>query len=118
MFMGVHPLNDPVNVSRKDPLSYEEEDELVEDVGKRSRAPRCECQTCIDLDPTGTTYIATTFSDYDSINPRTPGGLSDHQYMLCMSHMFGFILKDRVYGKLVRSQHHSGSLPTPNHRPP
>lgn len=43
------------------------------------------------------TYISGTFSDYDSIDPKTRESLSDHQYLLFMSHMFGFILKDRTY---------------------
>ncbi|KAJ8105713.1 hypothetical protein ONZ43_g7315 [Nemania bipapillata] len=44
-------------------------------IGQRARAPRCEC------------------SKY----PNETTELSEHQYMLCMSHMFAFILKDRIY---------------------
>jgi hypothetical protein len=29
--------------------------------------------------------------------------LSDHQYLLMSSHMFGFMLKDRVYGKFDKT---------------
>lgn len=45
-------------------------------------------------------YVSATFSDYDDINPNRSQGLSDHQALLCMSHMFGFVLKDRAHGKL------------------
>ncbi|RYC65182.1 hypothetical protein CHU98_g1061 [Xylaria longipes] len=53
----------------------------------------------LELDPMYTWYLV-SFSDYDKINPKDTSELSEHQYMLCMSHMFGFILKDRTYDLL------------------
>jgi hypothetical protein len=47
-------------------------------------------------------YVSATFSDYDNIDPKVTKELSSHQYMLCMSHMYGFILKDRTYDKFVQ----------------
>lgn len=44
-------------------------------------------------------YVSVTFSDYDDIKPKDIKELSEHQCLLCMSHMFAFILKDRTYGK-------------------
>jgi hypothetical protein len=67
-------------------------------IGDRARAPRCKCSECGRIDAMTEKYIPATFSDYDNIDPNNTGELSDHQYMLCMSHMSGFILKDRVYG--------------------
>lgn len=68
---------------------------------ERARAPRCECADCEDLEGVKKEYITTTFSGYDYINPRETKELSEHQYLLCMSHMFGFVLKDRTYGKIL-----------------
>ncbi|OAK94707.1 P-loop containing nucleoside triphosphate hydrolase protein [Phaeosphaeriaceae sp. SRC1lsM3a] len=65
--------------------------------GSRARVPRCECSQCKLVDSRTGTSISPTFSDYDSIDPRQAMGLSQHQALVCMSHMFGFILKDRAY---------------------
>ncbi|KAF4961386.1 hypothetical protein FSARC_10202 [Fusarium sarcochroum] len=70
-------------------------------IGTRARAPGCECDKCTNLDAKGEKYVLTTFSDYDNIDPKRVLELSDHQYMLCMSHMYGFILKDRTYDLLA-----------------
>ncbi|KAI0975374.1 hypothetical protein F4678DRAFT_420118 [Xylaria arbuscula] len=76
------------------------------EIGERARAPCCKCNKCRDIDTAAQKYIPATFSDYDSIDPKGVGELSEHQYMLCLSHMYGFILKDRAYdildvGRLV-----------------
>ena len=71
------------------------------DLGERARGPHCECSRCTD--PAKEKYLSVTFSDYDSIDPKKTADLSEHQYMLCMSHMFGFILKDRTYGKFAQN---------------
>ncbi len=68
------------------------------EIGERARGPRCECNKCTDFNTLKERYISATFSDYDNIDPKETKNLSEHQYMLCMSHMFGFILKDRTYG--------------------
>ncbi|KAI1658642.1 hypothetical protein F4813DRAFT_40288 [Daldinia decipiens] len=72
-------------------------DEYETDIKERAKTPHCECHYCSELDVGKERYISGTFSDYDSIDPKTRESLSDHQYLLCMSHMFGFILKDRTY---------------------
>ncbi|KAI8947806.1 hypothetical protein F4801DRAFT_559359 [Xylaria longipes] len=70
------------------------------DIGEGARSPRCECSVCKNIDTAGERYRPVSFSDYDKINPKDTSELSEHQYMLCMSHMFGFILKDRTYDLL------------------
>jgi hypothetical protein len=70
-------------------------------VGKRARTPRCECSSCTNFDTVKENSISVTFGDYDAIDPKETGNLSEHQYLLCMSHMFGFILKDRAYGEFA-----------------
>ncbi|KAI1289047.1 hypothetical protein F5Y03DRAFT_64840 [Xylaria venustula] len=75
-------------------------------IGERARAPCCKCNKCRDIDTAAQKYIPATFSDYDNIDPKEVDELSEHQYMLCLSHMYGFILKDRTYdildvGRLV-----------------
>jgi len=71
-------------------------------LGERARGPRCECSRCTDFATVEQKYVSATFSDYDNIDPKVTKELSSHQYMLCMSHMYGFILKDRTYGKFVQ----------------
>jgi hypothetical protein len=66
--------------------------------GSRARVPRCECSQCKLVDSRKGTSISPTFSHYDSIDPGQVKGLSKHQALVCMSHMFGFVLKDRAYG--------------------
>ncbi|KAI0903084.1 hypothetical protein F4823DRAFT_629696 [Ustulina deusta] len=82
------------------------ENDEKKDIGERARAPCCKCRECRDIDTAAQKYISATFSDYDDIDPKEVGELSDHQYMIFLSHMFGFILKDRSYdildvGRLV-----------------
>jgi len=81
--------------------------EEVTAIGERARGPRCECSQCTDLDTTKEKYVSATFSDYDNIDPKETKELSEHQYMLCTSHMFGFILKDRTYGKFAQHLVHA-----------
>ncbi|KAH6974935.1 hypothetical protein BKA56DRAFT_589801 [Ilyonectria sp. MPI-CAGE-AT-0026] len=69
-------------------------------VGQRARGPRCECSQCTVGDAVKEIYVSVTFSNYDDIKPKDIKELSEHQYLLCMSHMFGFILKDRTYDLL------------------
>ncbi|KAK2808761.1 hypothetical protein FQN50_004433 [Emmonsiellopsis sp. PD_5] len=71
-----------------------------DDLSERARAPRCECSRCIDFNAMKGVYRSVAFGDYDNIDPKETKGLSEHQYLLCMSHMFGFILKDRTYDLL------------------
>ncbi|TGJ83182.1 hypothetical protein E0Z10_g5584 [Xylaria hypoxylon] len=66
-------------------------------IGERARAPCCKCSKCRNIDTAAQKYISALFSDYDNINPKEVNEISEHQYMICLSHMFGFILKDRTY---------------------
>ena len=75
---------------------------VVPGLGERARAPRCECSRCKSVDSHQGVSISTTFGDYDSIKPSRTEGLTDHQALVCMSHMFGFILKERSYGKCIQ----------------
>ncbi|KAF2967356.1 hypothetical protein GQX73_g6226 [Xylaria multiplex] len=68
-----------------------------EPIGERARAPCCKCRKCRDIDTAAQKYISAAFSDYDNIDPKEANELSEHQYMLFLSHVFGFILKDRTY---------------------
>ncbi|PMD52866.1 P-loop containing nucleoside triphosphate hydrolase protein [Hyaloscypha bicolor E] len=70
------------------------------DIGEKARTPRCECSSCINFDTVKDNCISVTFGDYDAIDPKETENLSEHQYLLCMSHMFGFIFKDRAYDLL------------------
>ncbi|KAI1483504.1 hypothetical protein F4774DRAFT_164561 [Daldinia eschscholtzii] len=72
-------------------------DEYESDIKERAKTPHCECHRCSEVDVGKERYVSGTFSDYDGIDPKSYENLSDHQYLLCMSHMFAFILKDRTY---------------------
>ena len=67
-------------------------------IGARARRARCECNICTNALIPKEEYTPVTFGDYDEIDPKKVKDLSEHQYLICGSHMFGFILKDRVYG--------------------
>jgi hypothetical protein len=71
-------------------------------ISEKARTPRCECSSCINFDTVKDNCISVTFGDYDAIDPKETENLSEHQYLLCMSHMFGFILKDRAYGEFAK----------------
>ncbi|KAI1378365.1 hypothetical protein F4677DRAFT_466113 [Hypoxylon crocopeplum] len=72
-------------------------DEYEIELKERARTPHCECTRCRGVDARRERFASATFSNYDNIDPKNTPGLSEHQYLLCMSHMFGFILKDRMY---------------------
>lgn len=80
---------------------------LNQKIGENARSPHCECIQCVASDILKTTFLFATYSDYDSISPKEIEKLIDHQYLLCSSHMFGFILKDRSYGKITTPSVHS-----------
>ncbi|XXH00048.1 hypothetical protein Hte_006389 [Hypoxylon texense] len=77
----------------------DEDDEDIE-IRERVKTPHCECSSCTEVDARKELYISGTFSDYDNIDPKSSQTLSEHQCLVCMSHMFGFILKDRMYDLL------------------
>ncbi|KAI4863989.1 hypothetical protein F4820DRAFT_470922 [Hypoxylon rubiginosum] len=77
----------------------DDDDDEVE-IRERVKTPHCECSSCTEVDARKELYISGTFSDYDNIDPKSSQTLSEHQCLVCMSHMFGFILKDRMYDLL------------------
>jgi hypothetical protein len=71
-------------------------------VGQNARIAQCLCHDCSSVSATfNRAHTHPTYSDYDHIDPFAADRkeLTEHQYLLCASHMFGFILKDRAYGK-------------------
>ncbi|KAI0809847.1 hypothetical protein GGR55DRAFT_679077 [Xylaria sp. FL0064] len=104
-----HPFDRPRPWNREEPsgkFRWLFESNPKNSVGERARAPCCKCNECSDIDTAAQKYIPATFSDYDNIDPKVVNELSEHQYMLCLSHMYGFVLKDRTYdildvGRLV-----------------
>jgi hypothetical protein len=81
--------------------------EVEESLGEELRVPQCECLECAKSRFLSQVHEVTKFSDYDDINPKEKEELSDHQYLLLASHVYGFILKDRKYGALIclRAKH-------------
>lgn len=73
-------------------------DEWKTEIRERAKTPHCECKSCNQTKPGQETYVTGTFSDYDDIDPKRSQPLTEHQALICMSHMFGFVLKDRMYG--------------------
>ncbi|KAL4957591.1 hypothetical protein BDW69DRAFT_180514 [Aspergillus filifer] len=70
--------------------------ELGEDV----RIPKCPCQSCDDKETQHQGLQRRTFDDYDQIDLEQKATLTDHQYMLCPSHVYGVLLKDFVWDLL------------------
>ena len=68
-------------------------------LGSKTRVPACECSECAKFDATTLVYKTLTFSDYDNIDPIMCTEFTEHQYMLCWSHVYALILRDRVYGE-------------------
>ncbi|KAH8708362.1 P-loop containing nucleoside triphosphate hydrolase protein [Phaeosphaeriaceae sp. PMI808] len=64
------------------------------------RVPRCECKECKPTFEPLEVYAKHKFTDYADINPKRVETLSEHQYLILSSHMYAFILKDRVYDLL------------------
>lgn len=70
-------------------------------IGLNIRTPRCECSVCEEQllhQPHLTHQQRPRFADYDDLQ-ITLDKMTDHQYSLCCSHVFGYILNDRVWGK-------------------
>ncbi|XDG05324.1 hypothetical protein ABKA04_004939 [Annulohypoxylon sp. FPYF3050] len=72
-------------------------DEWKTEIRERAKTPHCECKSCNQTKLGQETYVTGTFSDYDDIDPKRSEPLTEHQSLICMSHMFGFVLKDRMY---------------------
>ncbi|KAJ5650644.1 ATPase AAA-type core [Penicillium longicatenatum] len=69
------------------------------DLGKRTREPKCLCKTC-ETNNLHRVVQRRTFDDYDIIDLTSKPTLSDHQYLLCWSHVYGYVLKDRAWDVL------------------
>lgn len=69
-------------------------------LGARTRTPKCTCPACDVDDPLLRVVRRYKFDDYDDIDLQSTKQLTDHQYLLCWSHVHGFVLKDRAWGVL------------------
>ncbi|KAJ5884802.1 ATPase AAA-type core [Penicillium taxi] len=70
------------------------------ELGERTRTARCPCQSCETKNPRKNGVERRVFDDYDDIDLSSRETLDDHQYLLCWSHVYGFVLKDRVWDVL------------------
>ena len=75
------------------PLSNEEYEIKL---GLNTRIPGCPCAECKNVD-SGVLYRRLAFEDYDNLDASEH--LTYHQYFLCWSHVYGYALQDRIWGK-------------------
>ncbi|KAJ5554089.1 ATPase AAA-type core [Penicillium frequentans] len=73
--------------------------ENLEDVelGERTRKAQCQCETCEADSANKNNVQRRAFDDYDKIDLNSPGALTDQQYVLCWSHVYGYVLNDRAW---------------------
>lgn len=64
------------------------------ELGQRTRIPKCTCKKC-ESNPKAVQLRK--FDDYDDIDLKSRKTLTEHQYFLCSSHVWGFVLKDRTW---------------------
>ncbi|PMD37984.1 hypothetical protein L207DRAFT_555435 [Hyaloscypha variabilis F] len=82
-----------------DPV-YRRSRRFFERPGARARVPGCQCEKCEAYNFQTQVYVPLAYEAYDDIDPKKQGALSDHQYFICASHLYGFVLKDRIYDRL------------------
>ncbi len=82
-----------------DPMMAAASRSLKAPLGSRARSPACQCDNCEEYKLKNQPIIPLTYASYDNIDPRRVGELSEHQYIICHSHLYAYVLKDRVYGK-------------------
>ncbi|KAL4736596.1 hypothetical protein BDV11DRAFT_193452 [Aspergillus similis] len=71
------------------------------DLGERTRMPKCPCKACDENEAHRQHGVQRRiFDNYDNIDVNMRDNLTEHQYMLCASHVYGFVLKDRVWDVL------------------
>ncbi|KAJ0414207.1 hypothetical protein BJY00DRAFT_295528, partial [Aspergillus carlsbadensis] len=70
------------------------------EMGERTRVPSCPCKTCHENESHQHGIQRRRFDDYDDIDLSARTDLTDHQYLLCWSHVYGFVLKDRAWDLL------------------
>lgn len=70
-------------------------------LGARALANRCRCDECRSLNESGidASDVRIKYADYDNIDAQGSHQWSDHQYMLCSSRFYAFVLKDRKWGE-------------------
>ncbi|KAL4963722.1 P-loop containing nucleoside triphosphate hydrolase protein [Aspergillus stella-maris] len=66
-------------------------------LGEDARIAKCPCQKCEDKEAQRRGLQRCTFDDYDQIDLQQKATLTDHQYMICPSHVYGVLLKDFVW---------------------
>jgi hypothetical protein len=76
----------------------------MEELGESVRVARCECKECKPANISEEVYARAKFSDYDDIDLAKTHELTEHQYLILPSHMFAFVLKDRLYGELSHTE--------------
>ena len=74
-------------------------------IGSSARIASCQCADCQGYKTEHPVHVSLTFSSYDDIEPATTQSLTEHQYFLCDSQLWAFILKDRLYGMFLSIQH-------------
>ncbi|PYH96949.1 P-loop containing nucleoside triphosphate hydrolase protein [Aspergillus ellipticus CBS 707.79] len=67
------------------------------ELGSRTRVPKCPCKRCEAKEIHQHTFQRRRFDDYDNIQLSSSTTLTDHQYSLCWSHVYAFVLKDRAW---------------------
>ncbi|KAJ5956435.1 hypothetical protein N7501_010714 [Penicillium viridicatum] len=70
------------------------------ELGQRTREPKCLCKTCQANSLREHGIQRRIFDDYDNIDLSSVSTLTDHQYLLCWSHVYAYVLKDRVWDVL------------------
>ncbi|KAJ5725923.1 ATPase AAA-type core [Penicillium malachiteum] len=85
-----------------DQSELEESDDYHEDeLGSRTRKPLCPCATCKAKSPAQHGIDSRLFDDYDRIDLNSEDDIIDHQYLLCCSHAYAYVLKDRAWDSLL-----------------
>lgn len=69
------------------------------ELGQRTKEPKCLCKTCQANGLRQHGIQRRIFDDYDNIDLSSVSTLTDHQYLLCWSHVYAYVLKDRVWGR-------------------
>ncbi|KAF7528155.1 hypothetical protein PCG10_001443 [Penicillium crustosum] len=70
------------------------------ELGQRTKEPKCLCKTCQANGLRQHGIQRRIFDDYDNIDLSSVSTLTDHQYLLCWSHVYAYVLKDRVWDVL------------------
>lgn len=69
-------------------------------LGQHTRVPACSCPICANISRgSEKLYRRVIFDDYDEISLDLEQGLTEHQYLLCFSHVYAYALQDRVWGQ-------------------